>query len=303
MKKILLFLLLIITLSITSCTNNSDDIKVLVPNGTPSIAQSLMEYHQDNNNYQIERVSGPAPLLAAFTSKSHEIIIAPLNLGANLYQKQSSYKLAAVVTWTNFQLISNNPIDLNNLTDKKIITYGKNATPEIIIDYLFSQIDSNISISYEASSVQESYLKFLQEEDSLAIVSEPVTTTAKESNPDLYVLDLAEVWTTYTEYELFPQAGVFVSESLTDSQIKTYLRALESSVKYTLDNPEITASNCKSLEYPFDEDIISKSITSSNIEFVYANEQIDVIYDFLEMILLNKPELIGESIPDEVFIW
>jgi NitT/TauT family transport system substrate-binding protein len=292
-----------ILISLSSCSNNQEQIKVIVPNGVPSIAQSYMEYHQENTNYVIERVSGPSPLLAAFTSKSHDIIIAPINVGANLYNKGTGYKLAGLLTWTNFQIISKNPIDINNLENYTIISYGKAAVPEIILDYLFEQINPNIEINFDASSVQEAYLRFMQEENLVAIISEPVTTTAILNDESLYTLDLAQVWEDYTEYDLFPQAGVFVSEDLSDSQVSTYLRGLQSAASYTLNNPEEVSSYCESMDYPFSLEVIRDSITKSNIAFLYASDEEQVINDFLQMIYDFKPELIGNAIPSEDFIW
>lgn len=290
-------------LSLTACNQKQEQIKVIVPNGVPSIAQSYMEYHQEDTNYEIERVSGPSPLLAAFTSKSHDIIIAPINVGANLYNKGTGYKLAGLLTWTNFQIISKNPIDLDNLEDYTIISYGKAAVPEIILDYLFEKINSKLEINFDASSVQEAYLRFMQEENLVAIISEPVTTTAILNDETLYTLDLAQVWEDYTEYELFPQAGVFVSEDLTDSQANNYLRGLQSAALYTLNNPEEVADYCESMDYPFSLEVIKYSINRSNIAFLYASDEEQVISDFLNMIYDFKPELIGNNIPDEDFIW
>lgn len=303
LKKIVLVFFTLVIMTLTSCGSNQESIKVLVPNGIPSIAQSYMEYHQDNTNYTIERVSGPSPLLAAFTSKSHDIIIAPINVGANLYNKDSNYKLAALLTWTNFQIISKEPIDINNLSDYSVITYGKGAVPEIIISYLFEQINPNMEINYDATSVQEAYLRFLQEENSVAIISEPVTSSAKLSNPEYYILDLAQEWLDNTEYELFPQAGVFVNTELTSSQINSYLRGLKNSTNYTLDNIQEVSNYCVSMDYPFSFEVIKEAISNSNIDFAYAKDQIEVINDFLEMIYNFKPELIGNEVPNEEFIW
>ena len=303
LKKIILLFFVLFTVSLTACNNNQEQIKVIVPNGVPSIAQSYMEYHQDNTNYLIERVSGPSPLLAAFTSKSHEIIIAPINLGTNLYNKGMGYKLAGLLTWTNFQIISKSPIDINNLDNYTIISYGKAAVPEIILDYLFEQINPNIEINFDASSVQEAYLRFMQEENTIAIISEPVTTTAILNDESLYTLDLAQIWEDYTEFDLFPQAGVFVSEDLSDSQINNYLRGLQSAAIYTLNNPEEVSGFCESMDYPFSKEVIRDSINRSNIAFLYAEDEEQVINDFLQMIYDFKPELIGNAIPNEDFIW
>ncbi len=202
MKKILVSLLLIIVLSLTACNNKKDKITILVPNGIPAIAQSKMEHEMNSSNYQIERVSGPAPLIAAITSKSHDIIIAPLNIGANLYNKDSDYQLAGVLTWNNLQIISKSEINLDNFTYSTILAFGEGAIPEMIISYLLADYNPP-TIDYSSNSAQESFLAFMQNENSMAIVSEPVTTIAKREIEGLYVYDLSDLWLEKTALEKF----------------------------------------------------------------------------------------------------
>lgn len=301
MKKIL-SLLLLLTILLMACQKNEERLKVIVPNGVPSIAQSHMEYNMDNLNFDIERVSGPEPLMAAFTSESHDFIIAPINLGANLYQKGSSYRLAGVLTWSNLQIISKEPIfDIRDLGGKDIIAFGQGSTPEMIISYLFNQInlENPLEINYQAGSAQESLLTFMQTDNAIAVVSEPLTTKAKSMVDNLYVLDLADLWTQYTGYDLFPLAGVFVHKDLSEKQVKDYLIELDKSSEAVLSQLDKTAEYCESMDYPFDKSMIESSIPRSQINFKYIEDQKKVVNDFMNLIYEFKPALIGNELPDE----
>ena len=306
MKKITIIILTIIfTFTIAGCNNSSEPIKVIVPNGIPAIAQSQMEINESQDNFQIERVTGPAPLIAAFTSESHQIIIAPLNVGANLYNKEAPYKLAAILTWSNLQLISKTEIDIDNFNGETIYAFGQGAIPEMVIDYIFNSIISENPpiIDYTSSSTQESFLSFMQNEDSLAIVSEPITSVAKSQIPNLFVYDLLPLWQTSSGMSDFPQAGVFVHNDLSEDTINNYLTELNNSTLEVLSQPEEASIDCESLEYPFEKDIIETSIPNSHIEFALACENKDLINDFLEMIFNFNKELIGSKIPDNDFYW
>ena len=306
MKKILGFILFgFLIFGVTACQNNEQSIKVVVPNGIPAIAQSYVEYEQENNIFLVDRVSGPSSLVAAFTSESHDIIIAPINLGANLYNKDSSYKLAAIITWSNLQLISREEIDIEQIDGRNIIAFGANAVPEMVIDYIFSGFTYQMEpvISYQASSTQESFLAFLQDENSLAIVSEPVTSIARTEIPDLYVYDLLEFWQEFSGMDDFPQAGVFVHDETNRKEINLYLDKLELSSQNVLLNPLLTATNCETLDYPFERSIIESSIPNSHINYVLASDNKELINDFLEMIFDFNKELIGSKIPDDDFYW
>ncbi|MDA3931366.1 MAG: hypothetical protein PF513_01370 [Tenericutes bacterium] len=299
MKKILL-LIIILTFTLLGC-QTKESISVIVPNGGPSIAQSYMEYNNDHD-FIIDRVSGPQPLVAAFTSESHDIIIAPVNLGANLYQKGSPYQLAGILTWSNLQIISRTEInDIHDLEGKDVIAFGEGAIPEMIINYLFENIefDQDINVLYDASSAQESFMSFMQDEDSIAIVSEPITSSARDMVNPLYILDLADIWSDYTDEGLFPLAGVFVHKDLSLNQVTSYLALLEESAVYANLNPSGVALICEELEYPFEKEIIEASIPMSNINLKGIDQSKSNIEDFMTMIYEFKPELIGNAIPDE----
>ena len=69
----------------TSTTKNYPSI--ITPNGTPTIAISN---YAINHMDDIEVVSGPQPLTAAFASGDKDVIIAPINLGAMRYNKETN---------------------------------------------------------------------------------------------------------------------------------------------------------------------------------------------------------------------
>jgi len=304
MKKFILIMLFFFLISLFGCNQNQKELKVLVPNGIPSIALAYLEYNQENSDYLVERVTGPAPLIAAFTSGSHDVIVAPINIGANLYQKQSPYQLAGVLTWSNLQLISRTEItNLNELSGKNIIAYGAGAVPEMIIGYLFGSLnlETEANISYQASSAQESLVKFLQDENSIAIISEPVTSSAKTLVDNLYVIDLGNLWMELTDLDLFPQAGIFINRDLNQAIIDRFLEDLNFSTDFALNNPKETADYCVEMNYPYEGIVIENAIPNSGIDYQSSINSKLIVEAFLEMILDFKAELIGGSLPDDTF--
>ncbi|MFA7561605.1 MAG: hypothetical protein WCY80_05830 [Candidatus Izemoplasmatales bacterium] len=303
MKKCLLILFLMLVISLTACSNSAEGVKVIVPEGIPAIAQSKMEY---DGEYIIDRVTGPQNLSSSFSSESHDIIIAPINLGANWYNKEAPYKLAAVLTWNNLQLISKNPINsILDLDNEDILAFGQGAVPEMIIAYLFSQINFNTQprIDYSSTSTQQSLLSFLQGDVNFAIISEPTTTTARNMDEVYYFLDLVEILSEYTDTTNFPQAGVFIHNNLSKNKAEAYLDTLEKSENYVLSNPQSSASYCEDLDYPFSKEVIEESIPFSRIDFTLSKNIISELDDFFQLIYDYKPELIGSNLPDEDFYW
>jgi NitT/TauT family transport system substrate-binding protein len=304
MKKIISFIFIVcLGMSVIACSEEKQSLSVLLPNGTPAIAQSNIELNQ-SDTYTIDRVDGPQALIAGFTSESHDIIIAPVNLGANLYQKDMNYQLAGVLTWSNLQIVSRQEIaSLDDLVGKDIYGFGQGSTPQMIIDYTFSQaeIDGAIQINYESTSVQEALLSFMQNEDSVAILAQPITSKAKTMIDDIHVFDLNQLWSNQTDQSGFPQAGIFVHESLTENEVNQYLQDISDSVAYMYDHPLDTAMNCESLGYALEKDIIEEAIPQSGINYVSMEDANDDVLNFLNLILEYKPALIGGSLPDDDF--
>jgi len=303
MKKISLILLIFLSFLLLGCQEETK-LSVIVPNGIPSIAQSHLEYEQ-GDVYDIERVSGPQPLMAAFTSGSYDVIIAPVNLGANFHQKGSDYKLGGILTWSNLQIISPIQIDdIEDLSGHTIKAFGQGSVPEMIITYLFEEIELSepVNIDFNASSAQESLMSFIQNGD-IAIVSEPVTTQARTMTDEIFVIDLANLWRQETDLDLFPQAGVFFKQNIDPQLINQYLDDLNLGSADVNDDPQATAGYCLALDYPFEESIIASAIPNANINFEYTADVRSQIDQFLTMILNENPSLIGEAMPSETWYY
>lgn len=299
-----IFTILILSLLLYACEGDNDStINVLVPNGTTSFAHAQIEY--ENNDVVIERISGPNILVSAFTSASHDIIIAPVNLGANMYNKGFDYQLLGVLTWNNLQFISDEPIDsIYDLIGKDIQAFGQGSVPEMIVNTLLQETDiaSQITVNYHAQSAQESYTHFTQN-GGVTLVAEPVTTMAKNNSDQVYVLDLADLWPELTTYDNFPQAGIFVKHSLSEEDIAIYLNALIENIETLSNNPALIADYSQRLSYPFPKEIIEQSIPSSGIDFIPINDCKDEVDAFMNLILMFNGHLINNHIPDNDFYY
>ncbi len=72
----------LILMSLLSSCKSEQITMVVPPAGSPQLAQLYM---QDSDDYDVTIVEGADPLVAAFGSSSYDVIIAPTNLGAKLY--------------------------------------------------------------------------------------------------------------------------------------------------------------------------------------------------------------------------
>ena len=308
MKKISFLCLSIgLALVLVACVGvrTRDDVMIIVPEGMPALAQTHLEHTHaaiGNRPYSIERVSGPAPLVAAMSSSSHDVIIAPLTVGARLIEGGSAYQCAAVITWGNLFLISGEPLSsLDDIQGRELIGFGKGAPAGIVLEVLLrNQEIIPTSLTY-ASSFQAGLVELVRDPEKIVLTAEPVLSAAMEQFETLYVLDLNAHWEEVNDYAI-PQACVFVSKSLDSMWVQAYLESLTMSINTALSQPELIAELAESLDYPFSGTRILDALPRSGIEMVLAVEARPAIEAFLSVVL-EETDTVITALPNHEFYY
>ena len=95
--RLMSLLLVLALLVLTGCkTSDGAKYKIIVPNGTPLLGMSSFLSETDKFEYEI--VGGSDPLVAAFTKGEHDVIVAPVNLGAKMYTQKDKMVLLCVAS-------------------------------------------------------------------------------------------------------------------------------------------------------------------------------------------------------------
>jgi NitT/TauT family transport system substrate-binding protein len=306
MKKVFSILLIISAFILVGCSENSTEketYSLMVPNGSTSIAQLYMEANKDllPFNYNVDRISGPEALIAAFTSESHDFIVAPSVLGAKLYNAEVNYKLVGTVSYGNLYLASSLNIEsLADLEGFNIIAFGQMTTPDIILKALLNShnIADTVSLSYVSSS-QATLLELLRDSNQVVLISEPFLSMAQEELEHLSLLNLSQLWEDDLALPNFPQAALYAHNDVSDEAVITFTEAFNASIKYANDNPNQTGEYSLNLSYPFNASIISQSIPNSQLLFKTAKDSKIDFENFYQVILNSNPALIGNQLPDE----
>ncbi|MFH5881604.1 MqnA/MqnD/SBP family protein [Liberiplasma polymorphum] len=310
MKRISNVLLLILVFSLLGCSNesNADSITVIVPNGSTSIAQAYLEYtlkDSDIYDYNVLRVSGPEPLIAAFVNEEFDFIIAPINLGAKLINTGANYTFLATITEGNLLLASRKPLlSIHDLSGKHIIAFGQNNTPDIVLQSILSAINFNSSPTIEyVGNTQATLAELLRSEDSIVLISEPFVSMSNNHLEEVFLIDLNQVWQELLELPSFPQAGLFVKNDVSPHLIEQYMQLFEESIIFANTYPNLLAHYCNELSYPFDSNIISHSIERSGLVFNPALDAKESVEAYFNFILDKNPDLIHNKLPNESFYY
>ena len=307
MKRIVV-LMMLFTLSLTAC-ETGETVKVIVPNGAPALSQIAVEYEafeEETPRYDVDTVYGPEPLISAFGSESHEIIIAPVNLGAKLYtEADAPYRFAATLTWGNLYLASGESLEsLADLDGKTITAFGRNATPDIVLKAVLNTYQFETSPTLEYVDGVDTALSTLGENsDSVVLAAEPALSAYEMKAGNIQTLDLQDEWIKRVSEEAYPQAGVFVHMSLSNAVIDTYLKSLEKSTELVNEDHERLGTMIETLEYPFPPSLMDSVIPRSHIAYKGAIDSKESVTDYFEVIDTFNGALFGSQMPEDDFYY
>lgn len=307
MKKLLMILAVIVLLVGCNSTREIDNrniIKVITPNGIPLVALGDL---MGDEKVEIENVSGPELLISALTTKNHDIVIAPLQLGAKLYiSKASNYQVKAILSFGNTYIVSREKINsLADLQGQDIMAYGKNTSPDIILRSALKANDVEANITYQ-NSVDLIIPEFVCNTGSCVppkyiLSAEPVMTKLKTKfGIDIYTLDLQEVLK--DQIEAIPQAAVFVNpNSQNQKEIADFLDKLKTNTEVLNQDPQSYAERIVDKHSYFTDlgvEGLKLSIPRSNIEYVEAKQNQKMIEDYFNLLNDYNENLLGNKIPD-----
>lgn len=313
MKKLLLLIgILFLGLMFTSCTvvdDSEDDknVSVIMPTGTPALAlATYVEEVQTNNTAQVEIVAGSDPLLAAFSNKSHDIIVAPVNLGAKMYQTYGDYILYKTFVWGNLYLASKNQISsIADLNDKTVVVFGQNSTPDIVFKAILkNHPELNVTLTY-ASDVSEANTMLVSNQAEIIVSAEPSLSKLK-TKFDLSIIDLQSVWQEMTGNASYPQAGIFVKrEEVSKKYMQNALTKMKESITSAISNPEQTANAAVNIHTSFASlgvDTLKAAIPNCHYQLLESDKEA-VNYYLQMMIDLGFGKQMGETLPNDEFFY
>jgi NitT/TauT family transport system substrate-binding protein len=303
MKKInTLFLSIFVILTLFGCQPKKQaelPITMIVPFGSPSLSQV---YLQNSEDYLVDIVQGADPLVAAFGSKSHDVIFAPTNLGSKMYQAKPDYILLAVVVWGNTYLVTEKEgiNTFNDLHNQTVVIFGRNQTSDIVFEYIKSQAGIFIETEY-VENVTLATEMFLADTQKIVMVAEPALSRIQMLRPNLTVIDLQELYETYQQTASYPQAGVFIKKTMSQRTQEKLMRDLENSIQMANQDPVSTAELAIRLGMNLPKAVLVSAIPKSNLHFRTAKDSKIEIENYFRLLLNQNSQLIGGKLPEDAF--
>ena len=301
MKKQLCFLLVCLMLVMTSACQKGleDHITMMVPYGSTQLAQLYLEADSD---YDVDIISGPDLLVSAFSAQTHDVIIAPMNLGAKLYLDQPNYQCLAVIVWGNFYIVSHKESfdTFEDLDGKTVTMFGQNQTADILLSYLMDAYDIEIHTIY-VDGLMTAQALLLSNQTDIILTAEPSLSLLSDQLDLISILDIQAVYQEVSGTTSYPQAGIFIHQRMTADQIDKLGRDFINSINLLNNHSEDAARLAQDLGFDLELNVLIEAIHRSNLAYMSAFEAKVSIEDYFDIIIATNPNLIGQIKPDSSF--
>ena len=231
-------------------------LRVAAPEGTPALAIARLK--TDNatlaGHAMTYEVVSPSLIAAEMSGGKADVVIMPVNAGANLIRQGADYRLISVAVNGSLFMVGSTDdggaIERADIAGSKVACIGQGATPGLVFEYVMRFMgletvaadktpgENQVAVQYVADGPAA---KTLLENDTVdfAVVGEPAATTFKNALKLNAELDMQAAWKDATGEETYPQAGLFVRTSLAaDAEfISALFDALAASKEWVNSNP------------------------------------------------------------------
>lgn len=283
-------------------------VNVLIPIGPTVVAfVGLLEKRVDSDvELKIDFWRTLDQVSSQIASKNVDLIVLPVSIGASLYAKGIDVRLAAVTLWSGFYIVTRDfdLTDLKMLSGQEIYTpQGKGQTGDVLIRYFLEQTglkpDTDVKIRYAAPAEIVSLMSAGKVK--IAVLPEPYVTLAVKRAQARIAQDLQMLWSKYTNFPArIPITGVFVVKNLDETTLRAALKAVENSLRYSMENKREAAQLSVNYLGGIPAEIIEESLTRTLYEYTPASGAMDEVIRYLTVTQQVDPDAMP-TLPDEKF--
>ena len=238
-------------------------LRVAAPEGTPALAIARLK--TDNatlaGHAMTYEVVSPSLIAAEMSGGKADVVIMPVNAGANLIRQGADYRLISVAVNGSLFMVGSTDdggaIERADIAGSKVACIGQGAPPGLVFEYVMRSMEleivameleivaadktpgeNQVAVQYVADG-PAAKMELVDGKVDFAVVGEPAATTFKNALGLNAELDMQAAWKDATGEETYPQAGLFVRTSLAaDAEFTSALfDALAASKEWVNSNP------------------------------------------------------------------
>lgn len=232
----ILLVALLACVSLVACNENDTPAaetayRFSAPEGTPALAMlRLVTDNASIDGHAMEySVVKPANIASEMSSKASDLVIMPVNAGANLIRLGADYKLVSIAVDGSLYIVgttaSGGEITLDDVKGKRVACIGQTGVPGLVFRYVMKAngielVDENttpsseqVSVRYAADGTAAAQLLQGRQVDFM-VVGEPAATAQSKRLKLNAEMNLQSEYAKASGASNYPQAGLFVSERL-----------------------------------------------------------------------------------------
>lgn len=342
MKKhtlLLLLFMIILSLLVTGCQQNNQDIEsptpteTSTPSSTPTkelttaniaglkgpTSMGMIRMFAELNSLsefvsvKFDVYSSPDVVSVGLLNGEIDIAAIPTNLAAILYNKtEGDIVLLGINTLGVLNIVINANVEINSLADlagKTIVASGQGSTPEYILNYLLTQngIDpeTGVNIEYKAEHSEVAAMILSGQADIVLLPQPFVTTVLIQDEQLINAINLTNEWEAIEGENSALMMGCLVTtREFADeyaSELTSFMMLNAESATWVNENPEKAAPVIVQFEILPNEIIAKTAIPESNITFIFAQQAKDQLTGYFQVLFNYDPESVGGVIPGDDF--
>lgn len=254
-------------------------------------------------------------LAAELNQGKYDIITAPSNVSAILYNNKDMKEKVKVISINNMGLlyILTTDAEINEMNDLKgrtVYSIGEGGPPEYTFEYLLSQSGLRNEVNFSFRATPFEVLNLLQDEkNSIALLPQPFVEVAKLLVPDLRVpINITEAWDALN-LESGAEAVTTVSIVRTsfleqhEQAVIEYLKLAKQSTDYTLANVEEAAAWTDKYQTFLNPEVAVDAIPQISLATITGEEMRQKLSGFLQIMYDLNPAVVGGAMPDDDFYY
>lgn len=315
MKKILAVLLAVLMMMTTCAFAEGDTVRLGGLKGPTSMGMVKLLDDAENglteNNYEFTLAGSADELTPKLLKGELDMIAAPVNLGAILYNNTNgAVRALAVNTLGVIYIVEKGGEEVQSLSDLKgctIYATGKGSTPEYALNYLLMQsgLDPEKDLTVEWKSEPTEVVALMAAQDhAIAMMPQPYVTVASNQLEDLRIaIDLTKVWNDLENGSRFITATFIVRTQFAQEHpeaVEAFLKEYAASAEYVNENIHEAAQLIEKYDI-VKAAIAEKAIPYCNIVSITGEEMATALNGYLQILYDQDPAAVGGSLPAEDF--
>lgn len=264
------------------------------------------------NTYTFAMSVAADEILPAVIKGDVDIALIPANAAAVLYNKTNAgVSVIDINTLGVLNVVTGDEsiAQFSDLAGKTVFMTGKGATPEYAMNYLLDKAGIADQVTFEFKAEPTEVVQAISADPTaVGVLPQPFATAACVKNEALKaVIDLNDVWATYSEGESQMVTGVTVvrNEFLNEhpEAVAEFVALHGESVNAAVADPAATAPLVVKAGILDAEPVAAKAIPNCHLVCLTGSDITAALPGYLKTLYDSDPSSVGGSLPGDDFYW